>query len=60
MIPWTKGAKSSKEGYPSDGLAPTNDCTTKKLQSLTFHPDKNTTCMEQATEKMKVLNNKCP
>ena len=56
---WQSGDRSTDIDCPSQGLAPSSDCTTKKKQWLVFHPDKNPGCMAQSTEKMKVLNNYC-
>ncbi len=50
-----------EKNCPSKNMVP-KVCETKKdffKQSLIFHPDKNSGCYEEATEKFKLLQNKC-
>jgi hypothetical protein len=59
-IEWKPGARSNIPGCPSHGLLPVQDCKRKRQQSLIFHPDKNPSCQEIASNKMQNLNTQCP
>jgi len=58
-VVWTETKARGPIGCPSRGLKPARDCAKYKKQSLVFHPDKNTSCPEDSSAKLKLLNQWC-